>query len=83
VLKVEVGGYFVGKARDLDEAEDLVMAHIQWMDSAGKFDAVLAAGGSVTVPFFVKQRGKIVFEGDARLDNTSIPSRAQSGVANP
>lgn len=82
MLKVEVAGYFVGKARDLVEAEDMVMCYIEWLDSTGKLDIALAVGGSVSIPFVFKQGGKIVFEGDARLDNTS-PSRARSGVANP
>jgi hypothetical protein len=82
MLKVEVGGYFVGKARNLEEAEELVMGHLQWMDSTGKYDVVLAAGGSVTVPFVIRQRGRVAFEGDAKLHSTpdSVKS-ANGGVA--
>lgn len=82
MFKVEVGGYFVGKARDLAEAEDLVLCYVEWLSSTGKLDIVLAVGGSVTIPFLFKQGGEIVFEGDARLDDRSL-SRARSGVANP
>jgi hypothetical protein len=71
MFKVEVAGYFVGKARNLERAEDLVMAHVEWLDSQRQFDAVLAAGGSVSIPFVVKQHGRVVFEGDAKLDSTS------------
>jgi hypothetical protein len=47
------------------------MAHVEWLDSQRQFDAVLAAGGSVSIPFVVKQHGRVVFEGDAKLDSTS------------
>ncbi|APR36715.1 hypothetical protein [Paraburkholderia sp. SOS3] len=68
MLKVEVGGYFVGKARSLEQAEDLVEAYMTWLDSTGKLDVQLAVGGVVLVPFVFKEAGRIVFEGEAKVE---------------
>jgi hypothetical protein len=83
MLKVEVAGYFVGKARDLTQAEDMAMDYVEWLDSTGKLDLALAVGGSVTIPFVFKENGRVVFEGDARIDVHSSVKGGAAGVANP
>lgn len=68
MLKVDVAGYFVGAARDLEQAEDMVEQYMTWLDSTGKLDAQLSIGGSVSVPFAFTQDGRVMFEGDAKIE---------------
>jgi hypothetical protein len=85
VLKVELKGRFLGLAKGLPEAEDLVIARVESMSEAGMFDIPLSVGAKVLIPFLVRDhRGYVVFEGD--VDVATIPKPVKGaigGVADP
>jgi hypothetical protein len=81
MLKVTVNGYFLGKARDLADADALAVGYAAWLVSAGK----ISVG---TIPFEFRERGVVVVSGD--IDVSDIPSDdaepvkgAIGGAANP
>ncbi len=71
MLKVEVAGYFVGQARNVEKAEYLVEQYMTWLDAQGKLDVRLAVGGVVCVPYVFKEGGRVRYEGEARLELTT------------
>jgi len=73
MLVVYVGGYCLGKARSVEQAEDMVMGYMEWMDSTGKFDVCVTVFGSMCVPYVFKKNGRIAYEGKAELTVKTAP----------
>ncbi|TKC91618.1 hypothetical protein FAZ69_04000 [Trinickia terrae] len=71
MLQVVVGGYIAGTARSVEKAEDVVIEYMEWVNASGKFDVGITVDGYVVVPYVFKQSGRVVYEGEARLEVTS------------
>jgi len=68
MLKVEVDGYFVGKAWDIEQAEDLVEDYMKWLDSTGRLDMQLAVRGFAVVPYVFRDGDRIAYDGEAKIE---------------
>lgn len=62
MLKVFVNEYFLGKARDLADADALAVGYAMWMVSSGKFDRGV-------IPFRYVEHGSVVVSGDIACED--------------
>ncbi|KWK51548.1 hypothetical protein WT81_27685 [Burkholderia stagnalis] len=62
MLKVFVNDYFLGKARDLADADALAVGYAMWLVSAGRFD-------SGVLPFHYSEHGTVVVSGDIACED--------------
>ncbi|MBN3805510.1 hypothetical protein GXB81_21000 [Paraburkholderia sp. Ac-20336] len=82
MFQVVVAGYNAGKARSFEGAENLVFAYMEWLDESGKFDLGVTVSGFVVVPYVFKRNGRVVYEGEAKLEAVSSPVPLFIGQAN-
>lgn len=68
MLQVVVGGYIAGTARSVEQAEEVVIAYMEWVNASGKFDVGVTVSGHVVIPYVFKREGRVVYEGEARLE---------------